>query len=515
MLTSIKHTARLFRIGLTLARNDAIFLLEELNVSPTLTSICKWLAKKNVNESRGKRIANALESLGPSFIKLGQALSTRPDLVGEEISTDLSDLRDQIPPFDSATAKQIIEEEFGASIEDLFELFDDEPIAAASIAQVHKAKTKDGKKVAVKVLRPNIAKAFAKDVDLLLWMAEIVEHRLPNTRRFSPIKSVQTFANTVRLELDLRFEAACAAELKENTKHDDGFYVPDVFWKLTSERVLTTEWIKGISLNDQDALDKAKVDYKQLVEHAATAFFSQVFRDGFFHADMHPGNLFVMPDNTLSVVDFGIMGRISRRNQIFLAEMLWGFLNEDYHAVAKAHIDHGVVPATQDIDAFAMACRAIAKPILDRPLNEISVGKLLGQLFHVAQTFEMRTKPELLLLQKNMMLTEGIGRTFQPDVNMWKLAEPLINDWAKNNLTPKARMRESVKETLDELHKLPAILKQAETVIGGLSEGGLKLHPETAKLLSGNKSSQRQWLVMAWLALGLLAFIGLKLSVNL
>lgn len=505
MLTSIKHSVRLFRIGLTLARHDALFGLEALDVSPVITTICKWLARQNVDARPGKRLTLAFEELGPTFIKLGQALSTRPDLVGEDIARDLSELRDNIPPFDSKTARHIVEAEFERPLTELFSQFDDKPIAAASIAQVHRAVTIEGKDVAVKILRPDIADAFARDMKLLYWLADIVQRRLPSWRRLKPVESVKIFADSLRFELDLRYEAAACEELKENTAHDEGFYVPQIDWQRTSQRVLTSEWIHGISAGDVDALKAANIDLPKLVEYAASAFFNQVFRDGFFHADMHPGNLFVLPDGRLAVVDFGIMGRIDRESQLYLAEILWGFLQGDYLKVAQRHIDAGYVPKHQSVEMFAQACRAIAQPILGKPLHEISVAKLLGQLFQVADTFEMETQPQLLLLQKTMMLAEGVGRSLNPQVNMWKMAEPLIAQWARANLSPQARVKAAAADTFEALQRLPYVLQKAEAIVTRVHDGGISLHPDTVALMRSNRRTTRLWLAVAWCALGLAA----------
>ncbi|MCI5049781.1 MAG: 2-polyprenylphenol 6-hydroxylase [Rickettsiales bacterium] len=508
MWRGIKHSARLFRIGLTLARHDALFCFEELQVSPIITKSCSLLAKRSSSKLRpGERLATALEELGPTFIKLGQALSTRPDLVGEAIARDLTHLQDDIPPFDTAKARATIEETLEQSVEGLFESFDDEPVAAASIAQVHKAVTKDGRDVAVKVLRPNIEEAFARDTQLLLWLAEIADARKPEWKRLKLIETIETFINALKFELDLRYEASAGAEFAENMEAQDGIYVPKIDWQRTSEKVLTTEWIDGIPINDLDAIEQAGIDRTLLVEHAANAFFHQVFQNGFFHADMHPGNIFVLPDSRLAVVDFGIMGRVDRKSQIYIAEILWGFLKEDYVMVAQRHIDAGYVPADQPVELFAQACRAIAKPILDKPLNEISIGRLLGQLFQVAETFQMETQPQLLLLQKTMMLAEGVGRSLNPNVNMWKLSEPLIMQWVSENMTPQARIKHNVIEGIEAIQHVPNLIKKGEAILERVQTEGFELHPKTVRLLSQSRRTQRQWLWFAWGALFLLVGI--------
>lgn len=498
----LKHTFRLYRIALTLAQYDALFGLEATQVSPFITIIAKLFRKRRHRHLRaGQRLTQAFEALGPTFMKVGQALSVRPDLVGDAIADDLANLRDQIPPFDSNQAIAIIEAELGKPIAELFASFEKTPVAAASIAQVHFATTHEGKEVAVKVLRPAIEIAFAKDIELLFWLAQIAEKRLPHYRRLKPVASVRTFVEAVSFELDLRYEAAAAAELRENMKKVPGFYVPDVFWNLTSERVLTTERVRGIPLGDGPALDHANIDRTKLVEHAATAFFHQVFTDGFFHADLHPGNLFVLPDNTLAAVDFGIMGRIDRQTQLYLAEMLWAFLQEDYEKVARIHINAGFVPRNTSVKQFAQANRAIAKPIFGKPLNEISIAQLLRQLFNVAETFQMQAQPQLLMLQKTMMLAEGVGRLLDPKVNMWNIAQPLIAAWARTNLGPKAKVQDAAHEGLHAIQSIPALLRRVERVMDDVQQGGIALHPDTLSTISGNGRSGGGFLWFAWAAL--------------
>jgi len=395
--------------------------------------------------------------MGPSFIKAGQALSTRADLIGADIAEGLITLQDRLPAFDGAIAKEIIEEELGDTIDNLFTWFEHDATAAASIAQVHFATTKEGKDVAVKVLRPHIEEAFARDISLLYWIAFKVARRLP---RLKPVEVVKTFEDTIRVELDLRFEAAAAEELKQNTRNDPEFYVVEVDWVRTAKRVLTTERIRGFHASDKAGMEAAGIDTTKITEKAATAFFNQVFRDGFFHADMHPGNLFVLPDGRLAPVDFGIMGRIDHENQLILAEILYGFLKGDYERVARVHHDAGWIPPHVSVELFAQACRAVGQPMFGKALNEISVGALLGQLIHVAQMFEMETQPHLILLQKTMMTAEGVGRGLNPGVNMWQLAEPLITDWAHQNFSPRAKLKNLACEALEVLQEAPRVLKE-------------------------------------------------------
>ncbi len=464
-LVDIKYSLRLLSIGWTFARHDALFGLEALHVSPALLWFCRGLARPHDGMRRGQRLARALTALGPTFIKAGQALSTRADLIGDDLAHDLSSLQDHVPPFDSQLAKHTIEEELGAPIATLFAQFDDEPCAAASIAQVHFALTNDGREVAVKVLRPHVERTFQRDIDLMFWIARKVEKRLPHYRRLKPVQVVETFANTIRIELDLRFEAAAAEELRANTKDDPDFFVTPVDWERTSRRVITTGRIRGFNAGDVEGMKAAGIDPTATMEKAAKAFFNQVFRDGFFHADMHPGNLFVLPDGRLAPVDFGIMGRIDRENQLLLAQILWAFFRQDYHEVARLHHDAGWIPAHVNVDYFAQAVRAVGTPIMGKAMNEISVGRLLGQLIAIAQTFEMEAQPHLLLLQKTMMTAEGVGRGLNPNINMWQLSEPLIRDWAKKNLSPRAQAKATIRELASVLRDAPRVLKQIKALV--------------------------------------------------
>lgn len=508
MFRHLKNSFRIVRIAWVLARHDALFPLENTRIAPVTTLLCR-LFRKRSGYRKGMRLAQALQKLGPSYIKLGQSLSTRSDLIGEEIAMDLSNLRDALLPFPTEQVHQIIEEDFGASTEQLFKRFEDEPVAAASIAQVHFATTKKNKRVAVKVLRPNIRDDFARDIELFEWIAELISMR-PEAARFKPKEVVQTFAESVQMELDLRFEASASAELRENMKNDERFVVPAVHWELTSDRLLVLDRIDGTKISDLKALKKQGHDFQQLVTTAAEAFFNQVFRDGYFHADLHPGNLFVLKDGRIAVVDFGIMGRVSWQERLYLAEILRGFLQGDYRKVAKMHFDAGYVPAHKNIDHFTTACRAIGEPILGLPLNEISVAKLLEQLFEVAATFEMETQPQLLLLQKTMMVAEGVGRMLVKDANMWSLAEPLVMEWAAKNFGPKARIAAAGEQMRDIAERLPVTLKHAEKLLQKVDDGGLKLHPDTvAALLAERKRSHNHWLLLAWS--GLIGFMGLFL----
>jgi ubiquinone biosynthesis protein len=505
MIRALRNLHRLFSIARVLARHDALFPLDHMPAARFAASVLRG-GKPPIGCGRaGQRLAAALSELGPTFIKLGQALSTRADLMGEDMAADLSELQDKLPPFPAVAARRIIEEELGQPVAELYQSFDDVPVAAASIAQVHFAVTADGQEVAVKILRPGVDEAFGRDIDLLYWLAEWAEFTQPRLRRLKPVESVKTFEDSVTLEMDLRFEAAAAAELAENFRGDDSFKVPAVDWLRTGRRVMTLERVAGIPVDERDALLAAGHDLDAILAKAAEAFFNQVFRDGFFHADMHPGNLFVDADGNLVAVDFGIMGRVEKHTRRFLGEMLIGFLSGNYRRVAEIHFEAGYVPADQSVDAFTQACRSIAEPILGRPINEISIARLLGQLFQVTETFEMETQPQLLLLQKSMLVAEGVGRILDPRVNMWQLAQPLIEGWMRANLGPEARVRETVATVVGSLERLPRLLHETEKTYSMLVNGGLKLHPDTINDIVAGRRRNR---LPGWLPWVLAAVLG-------
>jgi ubiquinone biosynthesis protein len=370
MFAAVGHFLRLFRIARTLARHDAMFPLDLLGLPPALRGALDVLTVFNRRRAGpavppGERLAHALEELGPTFIKLGQALATRPDIA-------LTRLQDRLPPFPGSEARAIIAADLGRPVEALFAAFDDEAVAAASIAQVHRAVTAEGLRVAVKVLRPGVREAFRRDLGTFFWLARLVERRIPDSRRLRPVRVAETFAETVALEMDLRYEAAAGSELRENMAGEPGFRVPRVLWPTTSERVLTTEWIDGIPLGDRTALLAAGIDMPALAAVLVRVFLLQVMRDGFFHADLHQGNLFVDGDGRLVAVDFGIMGRLDRTSRRYLAEILRGFHTGDYRRIAEVHFEAGYVPRGKNVATFAQALRAIGEPIAGRRVRDSS-----------------------------------------------------------------------------------------------------------------------------------------------
>ena len=510
MIRASRNLHRLFTIGRVLARHDALSIAD-LPIADFASVLLRLGRAPKTAGRPGQRLAEALTKLGPTFIKLGQALSTRADLVGEQMAADLSHLQDRLAPFPAAEARAIIVEQLGKPIDEIYASFDDEPVAAASIAQVHFAVTADGREVAVKILRPGVEEAFRRDIDLLAWLAEWGELTQPQWRRLKLIESVRTFAESVALEMDLRFEAAAAAEMGDNFAGDTSFRIPKVDWLRTAKRVLTLERVSGTPVDERETLVAAGQDVDAVLQKAAEAFFNMVFRDGFFHADMHPGNLFVDSDGNLVAVDFGIVGRVDLRTRKFLGEMLLGFLNGDFRRVAEVHFEAGFVPAHKSVDAFTQAARSIAEPILGRPLHEISVGRLLGQMFEVTETFAMETQPQLLLLQKSMVMAEGVGRRLDPSVNMWQLARPLIESWMRRNLGPEARVREAVTGAVATLERLPRVLAGLEHSTTMLIEGGFKLHPDSVRALTGNRDKRG---LPGWLPWTIAAILAVLLAVK-
>jgi ubiquinone biosynthesis protein len=514
VLRSGRNLARLVRIGIVLLRYDALFPLEGVRLVGPCVRLARPLARRPRPESArpGQRLADALTALGPSFIKLGQLLSTRADLVGEDIAADLASLQDKLPPFPSEEARATIESEFGRPLAELYAAFDESAVAAASIAQVHFATTTAGEEVAVKVLRPGIAEAFARDLDLFRWLARLAEAVQPSLRRLKPVEVVETLAEVVAIEMDLRFEASAARELADNFAGDPSFRVPRVDWQRTGQRVLTLERVAGIRIDDREALLAAGHDIDDILAKAAAAFFKQVFRDGFFHADLHPGNMFVDRDGALVVVDFGIMGRLDRQTRFYLADMLVGFLTGDYRRVAEVHFAAGYVPSRRSVDAFTQACRSIGEPILGKPLEEISIARLLAQLFRITEQFEMETQPQLLLLQKTMVQVEGVGRRLDPKVNIWAMARPLIEEWVRDNRGPEARLRQGAEDLAATIEAVPRLLRDLEALVGVWAREGVVLHAEQVAASAARRARHLGLiLVPLWVAAAALVAIALAL----
>jgi len=463
-----------------LSRYDALFPLDRLDLPDWTAKVLRLVAGKPHRDHAelrpGQRLAAALQNLGPSFIKFGQSLSTRSDLIGEDVAEDLADLRDRLPPFSAAEAKATIEAEFEQPLAALYSNFEDEPVAAASIAQVHFAETPAGEPVAVKVLRPGIEAAFERDLDLFYWVAETIEALQPEFRRLRPVEVVRTFNESVHLEMDLRLEAAAASELKDGFGDDPGFGVPEIDWQRTQRRVMTVERIYGTPIAARDSLIEAGHDPQKLAENLLVSFLKQVFRDGFFHADLHPGNLFVDEGGRIMAVDFGIMGRLDKQTRRFVAELLLAFLTGNWQRAAEIHFEAGYVPRHKSVEVFAQACRSIGEPILGRSASDISIGRLLAQLFQITETFAMQTQPQLLLLQKTLVVVEGVCRDLSPESNFFESARPFLTEWVRDNLGPEARVRDMVSETAQAARRIPGLIDRAEQATEMLTNAGLHLH---------------------------------------
>ena len=475
-----------------------MFPLERLSLPPWTVWIADKVSRRRAHGRPGERLAAALQEMGPSFIKFGQSLSTRPDLIGQEVADDLGQLRDRLPAFPAAIARDIVEKALAAPIGALFAEFEDRAIAAASIAQVHRATTQDGHDVVVKVLRPGIEDRFRRDIEFFAWIAQRLERLQPEFRRLRAIDVVNTFAATVAIEMDLRLEAAAASELAENFADDKTFLVPTVDWERTEQRVLTIDRFDGVPIDDQEALRAAGHDPEIIVGNLLRAFFNQVFRDGFFHADLHPGNLFVDVDNTICAVDFGIMGRLDKVERRYVAELLLAFLVGDYRRAAEVHFEAGYVPQSQSVDAFAQACRSIGEPVLGRETADLSIGRLLAQLFQVTQTFDMQTQPQLLLLQKTLVVIEGVARTLNPAGNIWHMAEPMLAEHVRDQLGPEARLRDGFDEATTLARRLPRLVEKAEAAAAMMSADGLRLHPDSARAIAAEQARKRKpWQIAA------------------
>jgi ubiquinone biosynthesis protein len=509
---------RLLRAGRTLARYDALLTPEQLAELPLAARAGLKLARLGASApaaGTAGRLTAALEELGPSYIKLGQFLATRPDIVGAGRADELRALQDRLPAFSMEEARAAIRANLGAPVEQLFSEFGP-PVAAASIAQVHRARTSDGTDVAVKVLRPGIEKRFANDLASFYFAARLAERFSAEMRRLRPVAAVGTLAQSMKLELDLRMEASAIAEMAANVRDDPRFRVPRVDWTRTARQVLTVEWIDGTPLSDVPALASRGLDLVALGDLVIQSFLRHAIRDGFFHADMHQGNLFVDPEGNLAAVDFGIMGRLSPRERRFLAEILYGFITRDYLRVSQVHFEAGYVPSHQDPASFAQALRAIGEPIMDKKAEEISMARLLTQLFEVTGQFDMQTQPQLLLLQKTMVVVEGVARTLNPKLNMWTASEPVVREWIERKLGPLGQIENAAEGavTLGRVFAtLPDVLSEAQRATHMLAEmagsGGLRLDRETTEALADAQARRgrttRGAMVAAALALVVIA----------
>ena len=514
MISPFGHILRLARAGFVLAR-AGVFSDVDVATMPGPLRLPLVLAKLIARPKQGPSLdalPDAMSRLGPSYVKLGQFLASRPDVVGPAVARHLEDLQDRMPPFPRAVAVATVEAAFGRPLSDVFAAFG-EPVAAASIAQVHKARVKDGdgeRDVAVKVLRPGVERRFRRDLSDMYFAARLAERWLPDAKRLKPVEVVDTLARTVKMEMDFRLEAAAASEFAENVADDINFHIPRVDWNRTEKEVLTLEWIDGIALSDHAALVASGYDLRELGRNVIQSFLRHAMRDGFFHADMHRGNLFIDAQGRLTAVDFGIMGRLGFKERRFLAEIIFGFITRNYRRVAEVHFEAGYVPREHKIEDFAQAIRAIGEPIHSRTADQISMAKLLTLLFEITALFDMKTRTELVLLQKTMVVVEGVGRMLDPKLDIWSAAEPVVRAWIEENLGPVGKLQDAGR-ALTTLAKfaadLPTVLLRAEhivTELEGMAEEGFELSGDAlAKIGEAEARGARLGHVALWFLVGL------------
>ncbi len=522
MISALTHILRLARAGYVFAR-EGVFGFADPSAMPPQAQFAVRMAR--LIERRGAassgKLSRALTRLGPTYVKLGQFLATRPDVVGVGMARDLEHLQDRLPPFPQAQAESVVADAFDKPLAQVFAIFG-EPVAAASIAQVHRAEIEqDGvrKTVAVKVLRPNVGGRFRRDLGDFMFAARQMEAVSAEARRLRPIEIVDTLARSVAMEMDLRLEAAALSEMAENTRDDPDCRVPTVDWDRTSHHVLTMEWIDGIALNDRAKLEAAQIDLPDLGRKVIQNFLRHALRDGFFHADMHPGNLFVDDSGRLVAVDFGIMGRLGPKERRFLAEILLGFITRDYRRVAEVHFEAGYVPAHHSVENFAQAIRAIGEPIHNRAADEISMAKLLSLLLEVTGLFDMRTRPELIMLQKTMVVVEGVARGFDPKLDIWTTADPVVREWITRNLGPVGQIEGMVHGAGDlgkVLAGLPTIAARSVAVLNqfdAMTRDGLVLSLETVEAIGKAEAKRNRWQTLALWVIAL-TFLGILWSIR-
>nr|WP_301294289.1 2-polyprenylphenol 6-hydroxylase [Nitrobacter winogradskyi] len=512
------HVARLARAAFVFAR-EGVFGVVDPSLVPAPGQLALRMARliERRGAKSGSRLTRALTRLGPAYLKLGQFLATRPDVIGVAMARDLESLQDRLPPFSQAEAEAVVAAALEKPVADAFASFGPS-VAAASIAQVHRGEVeKNGvrRQVAVKVLRPNVATRFRRDLSDFFFVANNAEAHSAEARRLRLVEVINTMSRSVAMEMDLRLEAAALSEMAENTRDDPDFRVPEVDWDRTTHNVLTMEWIDGIALNDHARLAQSKADLPELGRKVIQSFLRHALRDGFFHADMHPGNLFLDGSGRLVAVDFGIMGRLGLKERRFLAEILLGFITRDYRRVAEVHFEAGYVPGHHSVENFAQAIRAIGEPIHNRTAEEISMAKLLTLLLEVTGLFDMQTRPELILLQKTMVVVEGVARSFDPKLDIWTVADPVVREWITENLGPLGRMQGAIAgagELGRLLAGLPAIASRSVAVLEQMetmTRDGLVLAPETVAALARARARQNRWRTIAlWIiALTLLGIL--------
>ncbi len=518
----IKKIFILIKIARKLALSDAIRIISKFHNPPLIIKIFLNLLSisfsKNKNQinniSEENKLCYSIQDMGTTFIKLGQFLSTRPDIIGETLAKQLEMLQDKLPPFPTSEAKNIVKKNLGNEVFNSITKFDN-PVAAASIAQVHKAQIKENniiKDVAIKILRPNIKKSFNEEIDALMLLAYIIESVASKTKRLKLVEVVFLLKEITNHEMDLRFEAAAANEFHENTKNDVGFNVPKIYWNFTSEEILTLDWINGTSIREKDFLEKNNINVTSLASDIIQHFLRHAVRDGFFHADMHQGNIFVDSKGEIIPIDFGIMGRIDRPNRRYLAEILFGFIQRDYKKVAEVHILAGLVPDNVNVDELAQALRSIGEPIFGQTVKDISGGKLLKQLFEITEKFNMQTQPQLLLLQKTMVVVEGVARKLNPNTNIWDTSKPVLEKWLKETKDPINNFTNTLKdsaEVLKKLPELPKIMDKANQALTYLASGNIPHHSNSYSALNEKKQEMKSFRNQSIIGFLFLVFIGI------
>ncbi len=512
----------LLKILRKLSTSGAIEVIDEIKPLPKLLKFVFFIfsfgsrnTMENLNKSSGEKLCAALQGMGTTFIKLGQFLGTRPDIIGEDIAKELEKLQDKLPAFSTLEAKKILKNQIGQnSFSKIISL--EEPIAAASIAQVHFAKIKiddQEKELAIKVLRPNIHKMVNEELDALMFITYIIENIFKKTKRLKLVEIIYLLKEITNVEMDLRFEAAAASELYENTKNDSFIKVPKIYWDYTSKQTLALDKVDAIKIRDLENLKKSNVDLKKLSRNLIQLFLKQAVRDGFFHADMHQGNLFVDVDGNIIPIDFGIMGRLDKNNKKYLAEILYGFIRRDYNKVAQVHFLAGLVPQSTSKDELAQALRSIGEPIFGQSVKDISGGNLLAQLFDITEKFNMETQTQLLLLQKTMVSVEGVARKLNPDANIWEISRPILEEWIKNEKGPEAKIKRTIeisREVFEKIPDLPDVMDKANLALQMLAEGKLNLYTTGSKNLELEElkmKNMRNNMIIIFLGIVIGAFI--------
>ena len=483
----MRRLLRLIAMLRLLLAQDALLPPDFFTQAPLRLRLARRLFTLGVTRygdaTRGQALSDKIRKLGPTYIKLGQFLATRPDIIGPAMARDLTYLQDRLPPFADKQVARILAAELDTPDAVLMDM--GPPIAAASIAQVHQATHRQsGEKLAVKILRPGVEDRLRGELDLLGRMAALAEKYIPATHRLRPVEAIATLARSIQGETDFRMEAAALSEMGENSAADKGFCVPKIIWEASGQRVLTMGWVDGVKASDIEALEKDGHDLSDLATRLLQIFLTLTLRDGFFHADMHQGNLLVQKDGTIVAIDLGICGRLDGDSRRFLAEILHGFITRDYKKLAEVHIEAGYVPAHHDVHEFAQALRSVGEPIRDRDADEISMGRVLSQLFQITEQFDMTTQPQLLLLQKTMVTVEGVARSFDPKVNIWDASEEIVANWLRRQIGPQSLvddMRDNAGRTLRAVRRLPDTLQKIEHGAAALEKLAAQGHKPAPK----------------------------------